>query len=134
MATENKIGNILEFVGLKEKVEKHQNKIDEIISPQHVNLSGGEKQRLLLARALVSPPKLLILDEGLSAIDQASSLELLSKMITFLKKHNCTLVLITHRSEEANLCDKAIVLEKGTVSRVDLKNSFSPTISREKAN
>jgi ABC-type multidrug transport system fused ATPase/permease subunit len=83
-------------------------------SPLNVNnLSGGEKQRLGLARALVSKPKLLILDEPTSALD-AQSESVISSLLSSLKGKT-TIVLVAHRLSTVQQADKIYYLEKGQI-------------------
>ena len=77
------------------------------------NLSGGEKQRLGLARALVSKPKLLILDEPTSALD-AQSESVISSLLSSLKGKT-TIVLVAHRLSTVQQADKIYYLEKGQI-------------------
>ena len=79
------------------------------------NLSGGMKRRLMIARALVHEPRLLILDEPTAGVD----IEIRRSMWTFLKKINqegITIILTTHYLEEAeNLCQRVAIIDKGRI-------------------
>lgn len=74
-------------------------------------LSGGEKQRLTIARALVRSPRLLVLDEATSALDSATEAQLLDE----LKELETTVLMVTHRAEMAARADAVIALDKGRV-------------------
>lgn len=99
---------LLEFVELKEKA--------------HVkigNLSGGMKRRLILARALINNPELLILDEPTTGLDPHSRHSVWEKL-NYLKSKNTTLILTTHYMEEAEkLCDRVAIMDSGKILTID---------------
>lgn len=72
-------------------------------------LSGGEGQRVSLARALLANPSVLLLDEPFSALDYDLSLRLISDVRELLKKRNCPSILVTHNYEEAKLFSDKII-------------------------
>jgi len=88
----------------------------------HVNirsLSGGMKRRLLLARALINNPDLLILDEPTTGLDPHSRRSVWEKLI-YLKSKNTTLLITTHYMEEAErLCDRVAIMDSGKIVTVD---------------
>ncbi len=84
------------------------------ISEGGANFSGGQRQRLILARSLVSEPKILVLDEATSALDNYSE-SLIEESISQL---SCTRIVIAHRLSTIKDADKIIVLENGTISEV----------------
>jgi ATP-binding cassette subfamily C protein len=92
-------------------------------------LSGGQMQRLALARALFGEPKLLILDEPNSNLDHFGELALLSA-IEKAKKRGAIIIMIAHRPSVMAVADKILVLEHGTVKqfgpRTDVIASFTP--------
>ncbi len=94
--------NLLEFMELS---EKQKSRIRE--------LSGGMKRRLIIARALLSNPRLLILDEPTTGLDPQVR-HLIWDKIRKLKKEGTTILLTTHYMEEAfQICDKIIIMDKG---------------------
>jgi len=102
MASERAV-ELLEFIQLKDKK-------DEYIP----NLSGGMKRRLLIARALINKPKLLILDEPTTGLDPQSR-HLVWEKLELLKKNNVTMIITTHYMEEAQrLCDRIMVIDRGS--------------------
>jgi ATP-binding cassette subfamily B multidrug efflux pump len=81
-----------------------------------VQLSGGQKQRVALARALLAGPKVLVLDDPLSAVDARTETALLDALDQKLgTSGHRSLILITHRVSAAARCDRVIVLDHGQV-------------------
>ncbi|KNF07271.1 putative ABC transporter ATP-binding protein [Gottschalkia purinilytica] len=113
----------LKLRGFKERdiKDKVRNILEELEITNIVNkkanlLSGGESQKVSLARALVFEPRLLLLDEPTSNID-VKSLEMIErKVIQFNKKENSTIVIVTHNLNQAErMCDEIINIENGKV-------------------
>lgn len=99
---------LLDFVELRQKADVN---IKE--------LSGGMKRRLLLARALVNNPELLILDEPTTGLDPHSRLSVWEKLRQ-LKSKGTTLILTTHYMEEAErLCDRVAIMDSGRIVAID---------------
>jgi ATP-binding cassette subfamily B protein len=86
---------------------------DTVVGERGVQLSGGQKQRVALARAFVSQPKILVLDDPLSAVDARTEKLILEAIDRQRKKRG--LILITHRVAAAARCDSVIVLDRGRV-------------------
>jgi len=86
---------------------------DTVVGERGVQLSGGQKQSVSLARAFLSRPKVLILDDPLSAVDAKTE----SALIDALERHceASTLVLITHRVSAAARCDRILVMDHGRI-------------------
>ena len=82
-----------------------------VIGEKGVRLSGGQRQRLGIARALYSSPKVLVLDEATSAMDNHTE-KLIIEAINKLRE-NTTIVLIAHRLTTIKNCDKIFLLDKG---------------------
>ncbi len=128
------------YFGIKNN-KKYINELLDMLSlmdKKNVNtkeLSGGMKRRLLIAKALVHKPKLLILDEPTAGVD----IELRHSLYSFLKKLNntgITIILTTHYIEEAEkLCDRIIIINYGKIviddSKEKIINSFNKEIFLE---
>ena len=74
-----------------------------------IELSQGQKQRLLIARALYKDPQLLIFDEATSALDPDTERQLLKNI---LASHDRTVIFITHRPAVVDYCDQTLMIEK----------------------
>ena len=99
---------LLDFVELKEKAGVNIKQ-----------LSGGMKRRLLLARALVNTPEILILDEPTTGLGSHSRHAVWDKL-NYLKSKNTTLILTTHYMEEAErLCDRVAIMDSGKIVTID---------------
>jgi ATP-binding cassette subfamily B protein len=86
---------------------------DTVVGERGVQLSGGQKQRIALARALVREPKVLVLDDPLSAVDAKTESAILDAVER--QALSRTVVLITHRVAAASRCDQIVVLDEGRV-------------------
>ncbi|RRD40419.1 ABC transporter ATP-binding protein [Leptotrichia sp. OH3620_COT-345] len=97
------------------------------------SLSGGEFQRVLLARALVQNTKIILLDEPTSALDMNYALEIMKITSQFVKKENITAVMVLHDLNLAALyCDNLIFLKKGKIMyKGTPKELFRPEIFQE---
>lgn len=98
---------------LHEDIQTWGHGYETVIGPGAQDISGGQRQRLGLARALATDPSLLILDEPTSALDMRSE-ELVRQTLHELK-NSVTLVIVAHRLSTLSLCDRIIVLEEGDI-------------------
>ena len=102
---------------LKDLINKLPNKIHEKIGEDGVKLSGGQLQRIGIARALYLNPKILVLDEATNALDVETE-KLLFDSIR--KEYNdITIIWITHRSSSLSLCDNIYRLSNHGISLLD---------------
>ena len=110
-ATEDEIWEIARVVAMDELIRRLPDGLDTIVGERGVILSGGERQRTALARALLRRPRLLLLDDALSAVDAETESRILENLRSFLGKS--TLVVATHRVFVAETCARILVLEEG---------------------
>lgn len=78
-------------------------------------LSGGESQRIAIARALIKKPQLVLADEPTGQLDYDTTQSIMSLMLTLFKEYQCTAMIITHDPEIAQRCDRSLVLKKGQI-------------------
>lgn len=112
-----KVWNVLEDVGLKEKVMMFDKGIEQAIYQDYdeegVSLSGGEEQKIAIARAVYKAAPILILDEPTAALDPISEYEIYKKLNQI--SNNKTTIFISHRLYSCRFCDEIIVFDKGKV-------------------
>ena len=106
-ATDEEIFAALEIAQAKE------NGIDSYVTQTGKNFSGGQRQRLTIARALVKQPEILILDDSSSALDFATDAAL--RMAIGSMKHKPTLFIVSQRTSAIQYADKIVVLDDGSV-------------------
>ena len=97
--------NLLDKIGLKDKENLYPNQ-----------LSGGEKQRVAVARALINKPKIVFADEPTGNLDSKNANQLNNLFFELRKKFNNTFVIVTHNEEFANKSDRKIKLIDGILS------------------
>ena len=113
-ASDEELWNAITIAQAKDVVESKPGKLDFVVEQNGRNLSGGQKQRLTIARALVGQPKILILDDSLSALDFATDAAL-RKAIGGLKG-NMTTFLVSQRISGIRQADKILVMEDGALA------------------
>ena len=79
------------------------------------HLSGGEQQRVAVARALVTEPTLLLADEPTGNLDEAISEQIGQTLVDYARKHSAITIMATHSASLARMCDRSLVLEAGRV-------------------
>ena len=102
------LSHILDNLSLNKKIETLKNKINTIIKEDSKNISGGEKQRISIARALYKNPKILILDESTSSVDKKVENKIL-KYINKIKTDKL-IFMISHQDSTLKICDEVISL------------------------
>ncbi|MCL2774109.1 MAG: ABC transporter ATP-binding protein/permease [Oscillospiraceae bacterium] len=115
-----KVEECIKMAGLDGKISKLNKGIDSMLDKQlnedGIDLSGGEKQKLLLARAVYKNAPILILDEPTSALDPIAESELYEKYRELTK--NKTSIYISHRLSSTRFCDRIIYLEDGRIAEI----------------
>ena len=98
---------LLDLVGLREKADAYPSQ-----------LSGGQKQRVALARTLVMKPRILLLDEPLSALDGVIKESIKGRIKTIAREYHLTTIIVTHDPEEAlTLSDRVLIIDQGSISQ-----------------
>ena len=120
MPDEEEAMEALSSVGLKERAKHLPNQ-----------LSGGEQQRVCIARALINHPKLLLADEPTGNLDEKNELLV---MEIFEKLHNAgsTIIVVTHDPEVADQAERMVVLEHGKIARIEKMSKNRPIAQEHK--
>ena len=109
--SDKKIQTTCEKVGIWEQIKRLPNGLDTTVGSNGIDLSGGEKQRLQLAQALLQKPSVLILDEATSALDAQTE----ARIEQAIKKLPCTQIVIAHRLSTVRDADEIVVLDDGRI-------------------
>ncbi|MDU5108115.1 peptidase domain-containing ABC transporter [Clostridium sp.] len=112
-ASYEEIKSACENAGCKEFIEKLPGKYDTFLEEAGGGLSGGEKQRIAMARALIKKPSFLILDEATSNLDFISEAKIFDTL--FKKGKKITMLMIAHRLSTIRSCDLIYVMDKGKI-------------------
>lgn len=107
ISSPQEVEDLIDLLGLREHLSK---RIDQ--------LSGGQKQRVALARTLVMKPKILLLDEPLSALDGVIKESIKDRIKTIAREFHLTTIIVTHDPEEAlTLSDEVMIINQGSISQ-----------------
>jgi putative spermidine/putrescine transport system ATP-binding protein len=108
VAIKKRVGELLELINMSEKADRYP-----------YQLSGGQQQRVALARALAIEPKVLLLDEPLSALDAKIRVSLRNEIRGIQRQLGITTVYVTHDQEEAlSLSDRVVVMSQGRIEQI----------------
>ncbi len=112
-ASEDEIAEAAETADLAENIGEFPDKYNTQVGERGVTLSGGQRQRISIARAIVKKPKLLLLDDCMSAVDTATE----KRIINNINRNNAgvTKVITTHRTSAVSNADEIIYLENGRI-------------------
>ncbi len=111
-ASQDDVWEALRMACLEDDVRKMPMGLHTMVSGNDSGFSGGQKQRILIARALISKPKIIFFDEATSALDNLSQKQVSEN----LDRQKCTRVVIAHRLSTIRHCDRIIVLDKGKIA------------------
>lgn len=107
ISTKEEVDDLIDLLGLREHLSK---RIEQ--------LSGGQKQRVALARTMVMKPKILLLDEPLSALDGVIKESIKDRIKTIAKEYHLTTIIVTHDPEEAlTLSDRVLIVHEGKIAQ-----------------
>ena len=112
-ATDDELWTALEIAQAREVVKDKEGELDAAVSQGGVNFSGGQRQRLTIARALVRNPKILILDDSASALDYATDANL--RMAIRNMQNPPTTFIVSQRAASVRFADRILVLDDGTL-------------------
>ncbi len=112
-ATLKEIEQVCKIAGIHKEILKFKDQYNTMLGERGVNLSGGQKQRVCIARALVKKPKILILDDCLSALDTETEEKIIKSLNDYIK--DTTTIISSHRISSIQNLDKIIVLNDGKI-------------------
>ena len=115
-ASDEQISHACDIACVSEFIDKMPNGLDTYIEQGGTNVSGGQKQRLCIARALLKHPKILILDDSTSACDTHTDATIQHAFITEIP--DVTKIIIAQRISSVQNCDRIIVLENGKINAI----------------
>ena len=107
-------------ISYKEEVEEliHLLGLEDHLNKRVDQLSGGQKQRVALARTMVMKPRILLLDEPLSALDGVIKESIKDRIKTIAREYHLTTIIVTHDPEEAlTLSDRVLIIDQGTIAQ-----------------
>jgi ATP-binding cassette, subfamily C, bacterial LapB len=113
LASDEAIIRAIEISGIEDLINRHPEGIDMQVGERGARLSGGQKQAVGIARAVLHEPNILVLDEPSSAMDNATEQAMKRRLGEFIKGR--TTILVTHRTSLLELVDRIIVLDQGRV-------------------
>tara|TARA_S200000501_G_scaffold258766_1_gene242631 strand:+ start:6088 stop:7845 length:1758 start_codon:yes stop_codon:yes gene_type:complete len=116
VATLDEVKKICKITGIHNEIMKFTDGYDSILGERGINLSGGQKQRICIARALIKNPKILILDDCLSALDTETEKKIIQSLNKY--KNITTKMIVSHRLSSIKDLDKIIVLSSGKIIQI----------------
>ena len=105
------VNAVVEAVGLKPDIDQMPMGIQTVLSESGNTISGGQQQRILIARAIMNKPKILSFDEATSALDNLTQ----AKVCQSLDAMHVTRIVIAHRLSTIQNCDRILVLNNGSI-------------------
>tara|TARA_B110000305_G_C19376980_1_gene607522 strand:- start:310 stop:1503 length:1194 start_codon:yes stop_codon:yes gene_type:complete len=123
-ADPKKLSDALFYSGVSEFINKLNKGLDTIVGEKGSILSGGQVQRIALARLLYQDPKILILDEFTNSLDPEGEDFILKKLELLKHKKDKNFFIISHKIKPLKICDEIIVLENGKISKKYSFNEF----------
>ena len=121
-ASDSEIKKYAKISCINDEIEEFPNKYNSILGERGINLSGGQKQRIALARALIKKPKILLLDDCLSAVDVKTE----KKISNNLQNHSedITKIIVSQRTSILKNCDRIIVMNNSEIIETGTHNEL----------
>lgn len=114
-ATFEEVQNAAEVAQIHDDILKFPNSYDTVVGEQGITLSGGEKQRISIARAILANKSFMVFDDPLSAVDIDTERQIIKHLKDFLKENNTTTLLVSQRVSALLAADHIAVFEQGRV-------------------
>ena len=125
-ATDEEVVSAAKLAVVHDNIANFTLQYETILGERGITLSGGQKQRVSIARAIIKDPKILLLDDSLSAVDTETEEAILQNLLEVTKDK--TTIIVSHRVSSAKNADKIIILENGTIKQ---EGSHEQLISTE---
>ena len=113
-ASREEVERAARIAGLAGDIARFPDGFDTLVGERGVTLSGGQKQRVAIARALIKEPRILILDDPLSAVDADTEEEILTALSAYYGER--TVLIVSHRLSPLRGCDQILVMEEGAIA------------------
>ena len=113
-ATDDEINNVIKLCGLEEIISINESK-ERDNKKENEELSGGQIQKICIARAILKNPKILILDECTSGLDNKSEKEIQDTIDNITQKYNITTIIITHKKSFIKKCNRCLLIKNGKI-------------------
>ncbi len=117
----DRLNKVVDISGIRNFIDSLEKKIDTMVGHSGARISGGQLQRIGIARALYLNPKILILDEPTSSLDPNTEEKIIEKILSL---NELTVVLISHNPKVIEKCDNVLILKNQTVFELNNKNKI----------
>lgn len=121
-ASDSEIKKYAKISCINDEIEEFPNKYNSILGERGINLSGGQKQRIALARALIKKPKILLLDDCLSAVDVKTEKEISNNLQNQFE--DITKIIVSQRTSILKNCDRIIVMNNSEIIETGTHNEL----------
>lgn len=121
--------DVIHKAGLSEFIQSLPDGLDFVVADAGMKMSGGQRQRLCIARALLCNPEILLLDEATSALDQTTEAEVLGSILKLIKEQKKTVIFVTHRKSAVKYADKILEMRDGMlITNTDFTDSSDRSV------
>ena len=118
ISSKEEVEELIHLLGLEDHLNKRVDQLSGGQKQRVDQLSGGQKQRVALARTMVMKPRILLLDEPLSALDGVIKESIKDRIKTIAREYHLTTIIVTHDPEEAlTLSDRVLIIDQGTIAQ-----------------
>ena len=121
-ASDSEIKKYAKISCINDEIEEFPKKYNSILGERGINLSGGQKQRIALARALIKKPKILLLDDCLSAVDVKTEKEISNNLQNY--SEDITKIIVSQRTSILKNCDRIIVMNNSEIIETGTHNEL----------
>ncbi len=121
-ASDSEIKKYAKISCINDEIEEFPKKYNSILGERGINLSGGQKQRIALARALIKKPKILLLDDCLSAVDVKTEKEISNNLQNY--SDDITKIIVSQRTSILKNCDRIIVMNNSEIIETGTHNEL----------